>query len=150
MVQLVTMSKSDLLVGFEGGGTKTTCLVVGHDGSIKGIGTGGPSNILVVGKDKTRGSLSDAIKEATSGKGLGGTVSAVCVGAAGSGNPEGKKLMQEVSHYVSWVQLLLGHTVLRLNPMNIVQAGCFLILILQLIQMTRERLKKCFPISAMK
>jgi len=90
------MSKSDLLVGFEGGGTKTTCLVVGHDGSIKGIGTGGPSNILVVGKDKTRGSLSDAIKEATSGKGLGGTVSAVCVGAAGSGNPEGKKLMQEV------------------------------------------------------
>ena len=88
--------ESGLLVGFEGGGTRTTCLIVGRDGSVRGRGTGGPSNILVVGKDKTSESLSDAIKEATGGKGLSGPASALCVGAAGSGNPEGRRLMQEV------------------------------------------------------
>jgi len=93
---LAAVRKSGLLIGFEGGGTKTTCLIVGYDGSVKGRGTGGPSNILVVGKEKTNESLLAAVKEATGGKGLGEPASALCVGAAGSGNPEGKRLMQEV------------------------------------------------------
>lgn len=96
VTELAAIRKSGLLIGFEGGGTKTTCLIVGHDGSVRGRGVGGPSNILVVGKEKTSGSLLAAIKDATGGKGLGEPASALCIGAAGSGNPEGKKLMQEV------------------------------------------------------
>jgi N-acetylglucosamine kinase-like BadF-type ATPase len=93
---LATTRESELLIGFEGGGTRTTCLVVRRDGSVSGEGTGGPSNILVVGKDRTSESLSAAIREATGGKGLREPASALCIGAAGSGNPEGRRLMQEV------------------------------------------------------
>ena len=93
---MATTRESELLIGFEGGGTRTTCLVVRRDGSVSGEGTGGPSNILVVGKDRTSESLSAAIREATGGKGLREPASALCIGAAGSGNPEGRRLMQEV------------------------------------------------------
>lgn len=88
--------KSPLLVGIEGGGTKTTCLVVGSDGSAKGAGSGGPSNVLVVGKDRAKESVQAAVRGATEGKALGEEVLAVCLGAAGAGSPEGKRMMQEV------------------------------------------------------
>jgi len=88
--------RSALLVGIEGGGTKTTCLVVGSDGSVRGVGSGGPSNVLVVGKDGARESVLAAVRGATEGKGLGEETLAVCVGAAGAGSPEGKRMMQEV------------------------------------------------------
>jgi len=129
MVRLVTVSKSNLLVGCEGGGTRTTCLIVENDGSVKGMGTGGPSNILVVGKDATSKSLSDAIKEATRGKGLGGNVSAFCVGAAGSGNPEGRKMMQEVldSLHVSERNVIVHDGVIALMGATAGKPGLVLI-----------------------
>jgi len=85
-----------LLVGIEGGGTKTTCLVVGSDGSVKGAGSGGPSNVLAVGKDRARESVRAAVRGATGGRGLDEEALAVCAGAAGAGSPEGKRMMQEV------------------------------------------------------
>ena len=88
--------KPPLLVGIEGGGTKTTCLVVGPDGSLRGAGSGGPSNVLVVGKDRARGSIQAAVRGATDGRGLGEETPVVCLGAAGAGSPEGKRMMKEV------------------------------------------------------
>jgi N-acetylglucosamine kinase-like BadF-type ATPase len=93
---LATTRESELIIGLEGGGTRTTCLVVRRDGSVSGKGTGGPSNILVVGKDTTGESLSAAIRGATNNRGLDKPASVLCIGAAGSGNPEGKRLMHEV------------------------------------------------------
>jgi N-acetylglucosamine kinase-like BadF-type ATPase len=93
------LSKQDepkLLIGIEGGGTRTTCLIAKSDGSIIGKGRGGPSNILVVGKEMTKRSILEAVSGATEGKGLGARASALCIGAAGSGNPEGKRRMQDV------------------------------------------------------
>jgi N-acetylglucosamine kinase-like BadF-type ATPase len=96
MVDLPTSERAGVLVGIEGGGTRTTCLIVGQDGSPRGIGSSGPSNVLVVGKSRTKESIGAAISRATRGRGLGKDVLALCVGAAGSGNPDGRRMMQEV------------------------------------------------------
>lgn len=71
-------------------------MIARTDGSVEGRGTGGPSNILVVGKETTKQSISAAVYDATRGKGLTGKAVCLCVGAAGSGNPEGRKMMLEV------------------------------------------------------
>ena len=84
-----------LVIGIEGGGTKTDCLVVDVDGAVRGNGKGGPSNILVVGKEKAKESILSAVQEATQGIGKSARALALCVGAAGSGNPEGRRMMQE-------------------------------------------------------
>jgi len=86
----------DFLVGIEGGGTSTYCLIVALDGTIKGRGKGGPSNILVAGREKARESIWNAVIEAMGGRRMEEKALILCIGAAGSGTPAGRRLMAEV------------------------------------------------------
>jgi N-acetylglucosamine kinase-like BadF-type ATPase len=73
-------------LGFDGGGTKTECVVLGADGNIIGEGRGGPSNALRCGFDTAFRSLSEAADEALKSAGLHRhSVSGVCAGLAGAG-----------------------------------------------------------------
>jgi len=88
--------RGGVLIGIEGGGTETHCLLVALDGTVLGEGKGGPSNILYVGVDRASESIQKAIAEAIRMRTSQEKALIVCVGAAGSGNPEGKRMMQEV------------------------------------------------------
>src|SRR6202790_4893483 len=74
------------LIGFDGGGTKTECVVLDARGKIIGEGRGGPSNPLRCGFDAAFRSLSQAATEALKTAGLRtNSFSGVCAGLAGAG-----------------------------------------------------------------
>ena len=71
-------------LGFDGGGTKTDCVVVNAEGSVVGEGRGGPSNPLRNGYEAAFQSLNDAAVEALSRAGIRtDKVTGICVGLAG-------------------------------------------------------------------
>jgi N-acetylglucosamine kinase-like BadF-type ATPase len=73
-------------LGFDGGGTKTECVILDSGGKIIGEGRGGPSNALRCGFDAAFGSLRQAAGEALHTAGLTtGSVTGVCAGLAGAG-----------------------------------------------------------------
>ena len=73
-------------LGFDGGGTKTECVVLDADGKIVGEGRSGPSNPLRCGFDAAFRSLSEAATEGLKASGLQtNSVTAVCAGLAGAG-----------------------------------------------------------------
>ena len=74
------------LLGFDGGGTKTDCIVLDARGKIIGEGRGGPSNPLRCGFDAAFRSLSEAAAQALKSAGLRtNSFSGVCAGLAGAG-----------------------------------------------------------------
>src|ERR1700730_9325801 len=73
-------------IGFDGGGTKTECVVLDSAGKIIGEGRGGPSNPLRCGFDAAFGSLRQAATEALKTAGLHtSSMTGVCAGLAGAG-----------------------------------------------------------------
>jgi N-acetylglucosamine kinase-like BadF-type ATPase len=73
-------------LGFDGGGTKTECVVLDPHGKIIGEGRGGPSNPLRCGFDTAFASLKQAAEEALNTAGLhANSVTGVCAGLAGAG-----------------------------------------------------------------
>src|ERR1700694_1655937 len=74
------------LIGCDGCGTKTDCVVLGAGGKIIGQGRGGPSNPLRCGFDAAFRSLSEAAAEALKTAGLRTeSITGVCAGLAGAG-----------------------------------------------------------------
>ena len=73
-------------IGFDGGGTKTDCVVLDAEGTVIGEGRGGPSNPLRSGYDVAFRSISEAAAEALKGAHLRtGDITSVCAGLAGAG-----------------------------------------------------------------
>jgi len=73
-------------LGFDGGGTKTECVVLNADGKVIGEGRSGPSNPLRSGYDAAFRSLSEAAAEALKTAGLHtNRITGVCAGLAGAG-----------------------------------------------------------------
>src|SRR5260221_12225143 len=73
-------------LGFDGGGTKTECVVLDAGGNIIGEGHSGPSNPLRCGFDTAFRSLREAADEALKGASLHKhSGSSVCAGLAGAG-----------------------------------------------------------------
>jgi N-acetylglucosamine kinase-like BadF-type ATPase len=73
-------------LGFDGGGTKTECVVLNAEGSVVAEGRSGPSNPLRVGYDAALRSLSEAAAEALKTAGLHtNRITGVCAGLAGAG-----------------------------------------------------------------
>ena len=73
-------------IGFDGGGTKTDCVVLNADGTIVGEGRGGPSNPLRSGFDDAFRSISEAAAAALRIAGLHTRdITGVCAGLAGAG-----------------------------------------------------------------
>ncbi|MBQ9832605.1 MAG: hypothetical protein IJO48_02625 [Clostridia bacterium] len=56
----------ELFAGFDGGGTKTLCVLADENGNILGVGKGGPSNYLFCGKELAAQSVRDSIEQAFS------------------------------------------------------------------------------------
>jgi N-acetylglucosamine kinase-like BadF-type ATPase len=73
-------------LGFDGGGTKTDCVLLDASGGVTGEGHGGPSNPLRCGYDVAFSSLREAAAEAlVAGKIELSGVTGVCAGIAGAG-----------------------------------------------------------------
>lgn len=73
-------------LGFDGGGTKTDCVVLNPDGAIIGEGHSGPSNPLRSGYDAAFASLREAAAGAlAAAKIRTGDITNVCAGLAGAG-----------------------------------------------------------------
>lgn len=83
--------RADLVIGIDGGGTTTICLLAERGtGKVLGRGVGGPSNIQAVGVDAGLRALDDAIVQAFNGAGLErAKVGAICLGLAGVDRQEG-------------------------------------------------------------
>jgi N-acetylglucosamine kinase-like BadF-type ATPase len=78
------------VLGFDGGGTKTDCVLMDESGAILGRSQAGPSNPLRVGFGAAISSIRDAARQAIALAALPGdsSAAAVCAGLAGAGPPE--------------------------------------------------------------
>ena len=87
-MQLTALSNahpSAVVVGVDGGGSKTTALVADVDGRVLGRGTAGPSNYHVIGVDAAYAALDAAVQAALAGS--DGRPAALCLGMAGVARP---------------------------------------------------------------
>ena len=76
---------SDILIGIDGGGSKTTALIADRDGNILGRGLSGPSNYLVIGAEAAYAALDVAVDVAAGGQPV--QPAALCLGMAGAARP---------------------------------------------------------------
>ncbi|GAC1621574.1 MAG: BadF/BadG/BcrA/BcrD ATPase family protein [Candidatus Acidiferrum sp.] len=77
------------VLGFDGGGTKTSCILMDESGAIVSQSRSGPSNPLRVGVAATLAALRNAAQQATaSAKIEFNQVHALCAGLAGTGQPD--------------------------------------------------------------
>jgi Predicted N-acetylglucosamine kinase len=92
------------VLGIDGGGSKTVCVLMSADGKILGWGQAGPSNYQTVGIDAAKINIISAIKQAVdhSFLALEGLVpiQGISLGLAGVGRPEDidliRNLIQEI------------------------------------------------------
>ncbi|MBP2017517.1 N-acetylglucosamine kinase-like BadF-type ATPase [Symbiobacterium terraclitae] len=83
------MAERLVVLGIDGGGTRTRCLAADLSGNILGEGAGGPANALVVGQERAVVSVAEAVRHALQAAGrTPDDVGAVCAGLAGAGQPE--------------------------------------------------------------
>lgn len=75
------------VLGIDGGGTKTTCILVNLQGEICGQGEGGPANYQTIGIEKAQNSIASAINQAIA-KIPNIDLIAMCLGLAGVGRDE--------------------------------------------------------------
>src|SRR6202790_33837 len=78
------------VLGFDGGGTKTDCVLMDESGAILGRSHAGPSNPLRVGFGAAMASVREAARQVLAQAGLpeSSTAAALCAGLAGAGPPE--------------------------------------------------------------
>ena len=85
------------LIGIDGGGTKTKCLIADTEGNVLGAGRGGPGNYLKEGLMVVRLSLQEAIDEAIANAGLKDPeVAVLCAGLAGMDRNEDTRVILRV------------------------------------------------------
>ena len=83
--------RTDLVLGIDGGGTNTICLLAKADsGDVIGRGTAGPSNIQSVGVENGLRALDESVSRAFQAAGISrAEVRAACLGLAGVDRQEG-------------------------------------------------------------
>ena len=91
----------DYVLGIDGGGTNTLCVIADKEGNLLGKGTGGPSNHLVVGKEGAKRSIVSAVEAAKKNCGIQvSRFKVACLGMAGGFRPTGRavitKMMREL------------------------------------------------------
>lgn len=93
------------VLGLDGGGTKTVCLVANELGTIIGTGRAGPGNYLKEGLFTVKKSLRKAINEALRHAGISyHQVSVLCAGLAGVDRISDRQLMRKVIREVIPIQ----------------------------------------------
>ena len=80
---------AELLLGIDGGGSKTRALIADREGKVLGVGSAGSSNYQAVGFDEATRGLHQAIAGALESAGLSPETpfAAACFGLAGAGRP---------------------------------------------------------------
>jgi glucosamine kinase len=86
----VTKGPSRLYAGFDGGGTRTTCVLCDTEGSVLGVGSGGRSNYHNTGVRNALASLKRSFEGALAQSGVSGDRLGLeaCFGLAGLDSPE--------------------------------------------------------------
>lgn len=88
------MSAEKLLIGIDGGGSKTLALLANADGRILGRATAGSSNYHTVGKEQAFAALEGAIAGSFADAGINvQPLAALCMGLAGVARPEDRELL---------------------------------------------------------
>ena len=88
------MSAEKLLIGIDGGGSKTLALLANADGRILGRATAGSSNYHTVGKEQAFAALESAIAGSFADAGINvQPLDALCMGLAGVARPEDRALL---------------------------------------------------------
>jgi N-acetylglucosamine kinase-like BadF-type ATPase len=92
------------LVGMDGGGTKTTCIITDLNGNIMHEFTGGPSNFLMLGTETVSETLLQLITKSTEAVGItSDQLGAVVVGTTGAGRrPDAEKLEHDFVNYAAF------------------------------------------------
>ncbi|HYF92396.1 MAG TPA: BadF/BadG/BcrA/BcrD ATPase family protein [Symbiobacteriaceae bacterium] len=79
------MTETGVVLGFDGGGTKTVCWAAAHTGELRARTVSGPSNYLAATAETARRSLADAAAAAMSQAGLHPDTRVLAVGAGLAG-----------------------------------------------------------------
>jgi len=87
---------TELLLGVDGGGSKTRALLADRSGVLLGAGTAGSSNYQAVGFAAAVAALQEAIAAAFHDAGRMGQAAVACVGLAGAGRPDDR------AHFEKW------------------------------------------------
>ncbi len=86
-----------LALGFDGGGTKTHCVLLDEAGTLLAESGGGPSNPMRVGFGGALASICEAARIATHTAGATvGDIASLCAGLAGTGLPEAAQKMKNL------------------------------------------------------
>lgn len=90
----------DVFLGFDAGGTKTTCVVLDAAGHLLAETTGGPGNPLRIGFAEASFALEDtALRALREARQETENVRAICAGVAGAGRPRiARRLVSYLSH----------------------------------------------------
>src|SRR5882724_627680 len=81
------------VLGFDGGGTKTECVVLDEAGAIVARGKGPASNPTRIGFPAAFAAIKETTRTATSSTRISLEVAALCAGLAGTGRPENRDQM---------------------------------------------------------
>jgi N-acetylglucosamine kinase-like BadF-type ATPase len=80
--------REEYYLGFDGGGTKTDCVLLNAAGEVLAEHSAGPANPLRAGFERAQSSLRTAAEQTLSSRQVGAaSVAAVCAGIAGAGQP---------------------------------------------------------------
>ena len=83
------------VLGFDGGGTKTECVLMDETSAIRGRGRSGPSNPFRIGYAAALASLREAAQSALAeAQAAPAAITAVCAGLGGVGQPEASEKMR--------------------------------------------------------
>jgi glucosamine kinase len=119
-----------IFLGIDGGGSKTSC-VIGDENSVLGTGASAGSNVVRVGEQRARESLSAGVRQACASANVTPTqIARTCVGIAGGALPEIAGVVRSIlSEFVSGEVEVVGDMVIameaafRSGPGVIVIAG---------------------------
>src|SRR5271170_5146899 len=86
MPKKISAADASYFLGFDGGGTKTDCVLADAEGRVVARGTGGPSNPVRSGYTRAWFSLSDAADSVLKQEKIhAGHIRGICAGLGGAG-----------------------------------------------------------------
>lgn len=117
---VIRTKRPDLVIGIDGGGTNTKCILADRSGKVLGQGASGPSNIQAVGVETGLKALDECIDRAFAAAGIErATVGSACLGLAGVDRPEAL----EVIHGWSARGALAAHVTVANDATLLLAAG---------------------------
>ncbi|HIH95923.1 MAG TPA: hypothetical protein HA348_00275 [Thermoplasmata archaeon] len=85
-----------IVLGIDGGGTSTTCLIADEKGNVLGRGVGGPSNFHVVGIDNAKKAILESVEDAKkNGEVTANKFDVACLGMAGGDRPKDREIIKK-------------------------------------------------------